>query len=50
MDIHKVVKTHFQVGVKLSTEMCPKSHEENKYIAKVPYARAIKYLMYAMDA
>jgi hypothetical protein len=48
METCKVVKTPFQVGVKLSTKMCPKTHEEKKYIARLPYARVVGSLMYAM--
>ena len=36
------------VGVKLSTEQCPKAQEEEDYMSHVPYASALGSLMYAM--
>ena len=36
------------VGVKLSTEQCPKTQEEKEDMSHVPYASAVGSLMYAM--
>jgi hypothetical protein len=35
-------------GVKLSADQCPKIHEEEEDISRVPYASVIGSLMYAM--
>eukprot|EP00253_Pinus_taeda_P004363 PITA_04363 len=44
----KPVKVPIPVGVKLSTEQCPKTQEEEEDMSRVPYASAIGSLMYAM--
>ena len=44
----KPVEVPIPVGIKLSTDHCPKSEEEIEYMAHVPYASAIGILMYAM--
>jgi hypothetical protein len=36
------------VGVKLSVDQCPKTHEEEEDMSNVPYAREVGSLMYAM--
>ena len=36
------------VGVKLSDEQYPKTHEEEEYMSRVPYASVVGSLMYAM--
>ena len=36
------------VGVKLSAEQCPKTHEEEEDMPHVPYASVVSSLMYAM--
>ena len=42
------VKVPIFLGVNLSTEQCPKTQEEIKYMAHVPYASAIGSMIYAM--
>jgi hypothetical protein len=44
----KPVKVHIPVGVKLSMDHCPKTHEEEEHMSHVPYASAFGSLMYAM--
>jgi hypothetical protein len=44
----KLVKVPIPVGVKLSVDQCPKTHEEEEDISHVPYASAFGSLMYAM--
>eukprot|EP00253_Pinus_taeda_P028158 PITA_28158 len=44
----KPVKVSIPVGVKLSTEQCPKTQEEEEDMSRVPYASAVSSLMYAM--
>ena len=44
----KLVKVAIPVGTKLSVDQCPQSQEEREYMACVPYANAIKNIMYAM--
>ncbi|KAL0440730.1 UNVERIFIED_CONTAM: Retrovirus-related Pol polyprotein from transposon TNT 1-94 [Sesamum radiatum] len=44
----KSVSTPLPNHVKLSSEHCPKTDREIEDMAKVPYASAIGYLMYAM--
>jgi hypothetical protein len=44
----KPVKVLIPVGVKLSTDQCPKTHEEEEDMSHVPYATAVGSLMYAM--
>ena len=44
----KSVKVPIIVGVKLSVEQCPKTHEEEEDMSCVPYAIAVVSLMYAM--
>ena len=43
----KLVKVPILVGVKLSADQCPKTHEEED-MSHVPYASAVGSLMYAM--
>ena len=42
------MKVPIPVGVKLSTEQCPKTQEEEEDMSHVPYASAVGSLMYAM--
>eukprot|EP00253_Pinus_taeda_P012309 PITA_12309 len=42
------MKVPILVGVKLSTEQCPKTQEEEEDMPRVPYASAASSLMYAM--
>jgi hypothetical protein len=44
----KPVKVPIPVGVKLSVDQCPKTHEEEEDMSHVPYASAVGNLMYAM--
>jgi hypothetical protein len=44
----KPVKVPILVGVKLFTDHCPKTHEEEEDMSLVPYASAVGSLMYAM--
>jgi hypothetical protein len=44
----KPVKVPILVGVKLSADQCPKTHEEEEDMFRVPYASAVGCLMYAM--
>jgi hypothetical protein len=44
----KLVKVHIPIGVKLSLDQCPKTHEEEEDMSHVLYASAIGSLMYAM--
>src|ERR1700752_3120945 len=48
MQDSKPVKVPIPVGVRLSVEQCPKTHEEEEDMSRVPYASAISSLMYAM--
>jgi hypothetical protein len=48
METCKAVKTPFQVGVKLSIEMCPKAHEKKKYTTRLTYVILVGSLMCAM--
>jgi hypothetical protein len=42
------VKVPIPVGVKLSTDQCPKAHEEEEDMSHVPYTSVVGSLMYAM--
>jgi hypothetical protein len=44
----KLIKVPIPVGVKLSADQCPKTHEEEEDMYHVPYASAVDSLMYAM--
>ena len=44
----KLVKVPILVGVRLSTEQCPKTQEEEEDMSHVPYASEVGSLMYAM--
>eukprot|EP00253_Pinus_taeda_P011518 PITA_11518 len=44
----KPVKVPIPIGVRLSTEQCPKTQEEEEEMSHVPYASAVGILMYAM--
>jgi hypothetical protein len=44
----KPVKVPIPIGVKLSVDQCPKTHEEEEDMSRVPYASAVGSLMYAM--
>jgi hypothetical protein len=44
----KPVKVPIPIGVKLSANQCPKTHEEEEDMSHVLYASAIGSLMYAM--
>ena len=42
------MKVPIPVGVKLSAEQCPKAHEEEEDMSRVPYPSVVGNLMYAM--
>ena len=44
----KPIKVPIPVGVKLSMDQCPKTHEEEENMSRVPYASVVGSLMYAM--
>jgi hypothetical protein len=44
----KLIKVPIPVGVKLSADPCPKTHEEEEDMSRVPYVSAVGSLMYAM--
>eukprot|EP00253_Pinus_taeda_P003159 PITA_03159 len=44
----KPVNVLIPIGVRLSVEQCPKTHEEEEDMSRVPYASAVGSLMYAM--
>jgi hypothetical protein len=44
----KLVKVPIPIGVNLSANQCPKTHEEEEDMSHVPYASAFGHLMYAM--
>ncbi|KAH9304735.1 hypothetical protein KI387_009139, partial [Taxus chinensis] len=44
----KPVSTPMAGHFKLSKDQCPSSHEEVKYMTRVPYASAVGSLMYVM--
>jgi hypothetical protein len=44
----KSIKVLILVGVKLSTNQCPKTQEKEEDMSRVPYASAVGSLMYAM--
>jgi len=48
MQDSKPVKVPILVGVRLSTETCPKTQEEEEDMSHVPYASEFGSLMYAM--
>eukprot|EP00253_Pinus_taeda_P003268 PITA_03268 len=48
MQDSKPVKVPIPVGVRLSTEQCPKTQEEEEDMSHVPYASAVGSVMYAM--
>eukprot|EP00253_Pinus_taeda_P031197 PITA_31197 len=48
MQDSKLLKVPIRVGVKLSAEQCPKKQEEEEDMSRVPYASAVRRLMYAM--
>ena len=48
MQDSKPVKVANPLGVKLSTEQCPKTREEEEDMSHVPYASVVSSLMYAM--
>jgi len=48
MQDSKPLKVPIPVGVRLSTEPCPKTQEEEDDISHVPYASVVGSLMYAM--
>jgi len=48
MQDSKPVKVPIPVGVRLSTEECPKTQEEEEDMSRVPYASVVGSLMYAM--
>ena len=48
MEDSKPVNSHIPVGVKLSTEQCPKTQEEEDHMPCVPYASAVGSVMYVM--
>jgi hypothetical protein len=48
MQNEKPISTPLASHFKLTKEMCPKTHEEIKYMSKVPYSSTTGSLMYAM--
>jgi hypothetical protein len=48
MQEYKPVKVPIHVGVKLSSDQCPKTQEEEEDMSHVPYASVVGSLMYAM--
>ena len=48
MQDNKPSKVLILVGVKLSTEQCPKTQEEEEDMSRVPYVGAVDSLMYAV--
>ena len=48
MQDSKSVKVPIPIGVRLSTEQCPKTQEEEEDMSRVPYESAVGSLMYAM--
>jgi tagatose-1,6-bisphosphate aldolase len=44
----KLVKVPIPIGVNLSVDQCPKTHEEEEDMSHVPYASAVGSFMYAM--
>ena len=48
MQDSKPVKVPIPIGVRLSTEQCPKTQEEEEDMSRVPYASAVSSLMYVM--
>jgi hypothetical protein len=42
------LKVPIPIGVKLSTDQCPKTQEEEEDMSRVPYVSAVGSLMYAM--
>ena len=44
----KAFSTPLPHHLELTKELCPKTHEEEDKMSKVPYASAIRSLMYAM--
>ena len=44
----KLVKVPILVGVKLSADLCPKTHEEEEDMSHVLYESVVGSLMYAM--
>jgi hypothetical protein len=44
----KPIKVPIPVGVRLSVDQCPKIHEEEEDMCRVPYANAVGSLMYVM--
>ena len=48
MENPKVASTPSPGHLKLTNEMCLKTHEEEDKMSKVPYASAVGSLMYAM--
>ena len=44
----KLVSTPLAIHLKLSKEMCPKTHEDIEYMSKIPYSSAVGILMYSM--
>ena len=45
----KPVKVHILVEVRLSTEQCPKTQEEEEDMSHVPYASVVGSLMYVVE-
>ena len=48
MQDSKPVNVPIPVGVKVSTEQCPRAQEEEEDMSHVPYASAVGSLMYEM--
>jgi hypothetical protein len=48
MKNEKPISIHLASHFKLTKEMCPKTHEEIKYMSRVPYSSIVGNLMYVM--
>ena len=48
MQDSKPMNVLIPLGTKLFAEQCPKTHEEEEDMSRVPYASAVGSLMYAM--
>jgi hypothetical protein len=44
----KLVKVPILVSVKLYVDQCPKTHEEEEDMSRVPYVSVVSIFMYAM--
>ena len=44
----KPMDTHVEKNLSLSLDMCPKTHDKNEQMSKVPYYSVVGSLMHAM--